>query len=95
MTETTTSNFLIDVIADVPDGEIRARFMSDYSTVDIYNVDGTIYGVQTFATRGKARDCQNKARGQEFHRSRVAFQHLGRDERKLRGRPCTVPLENS
>jgi p-cumate 2,3-dioxygenase ferredoxin component len=41
MNDIMTSDVLIGVIADFPDGEIRSAAMPDGSTLAVYNVDGT------------------------------------------------------
>jgi p-cumate 2,3-dioxygenase ferredoxin subunit len=93
MTETMNSGVLIGVIADFPDGEIRAASMPDGTTLAVYDVDGTIYAAADLCIQGEASPSEENILSGKIVEWPWRFGTFDVGTGKSTGMPCTVAVE--
>jgi p-cumate 2,3-dioxygenase ferredoxin component len=93
MNDIMTSDVLIGVIADFPDGEIRAATLPDGTTLAVYNVDGTIYATADLCTHGEASLSEEGILTGKIVECPWHFGSFDVTSGKPTGMPCTIALK--
>lgn len=93
MNDVMTSNVLIGVVADFPDGEIRPASMPDGTALAIYNVAGAMYATADLCTHGEASLSEEGILTGKIVECPWHFGAFDVTNGKPAGMPCTIPLK--